>query len=60
MNTTTMQTIVYLRERSEFYGLRAKERRGKLADRDMAISRAYREDARSLESGVAPAGEQAK
>jgi hypothetical protein len=50
MNDATKQTILYLRERASFYGLRAKERRGTKADRDMAISRAYREDARALES----------
>jgi hypothetical protein len=50
MNPETKQTIVYLRERASFYGLRAKQRRGTKADRDMAIARAYREDARALES----------
>lgn len=53
MNPATKQLIVYLRERASFYGLRAKQRHGTLADRDMAISRAYREDARSLESDKA-------
>ncbi|CAN7583490.1 hypothetical protein LJR016_004299 [Devosia sp. LjRoot16] len=50
MNDATKQTILYLRERASFYGLRAKERHGTQAFRDRAISRAYREDARSLES----------
>ncbi|RYE48324.1 MAG: hypothetical protein EOP24_07905 [Hyphomicrobiales bacterium] len=50
MNAATKQTIRYLRERASFYGLRAKERHGTQADRDRAICRAYREDARALES----------
>lgn len=49
MNSSTKETIVYLRERASFYGLRAKQRHGTKADRDMAISRAYRDDAASLE-----------
>lgn len=53
MNPATKQLILYLRERASFYGLRAKQRRGTKADRDMAIARAYREDARALESDKA-------
>lgn len=49
MNPSDKDIIVYLRRRSGFYGLRAKQRSGKLADRDRAIARAYREDAREVE-----------
>lgn len=51
MKASVKDTIVYLRKRSSFYGLRAKQREGRLADRDRAIARAYREDARALEAG---------
>ncbi len=50
MTADTKQTILYLRECASFYGLRAKQRHGTQADRDRAISRAYREDARALET----------
>ncbi len=49
MRPTDKDIIVYLRKRSGFYGQRAKQRSGKLADRDRAIARAYRADARQVE-----------
>jgi hypothetical protein len=51
MKPDVKDTIVYLRKRSTFYGQRAKQRQGQLADRDRAIARAYREDAHALETG---------
>lgn len=58
MNPSDKDIIVYLRRRSGFYGLRAKQRSGKLADRDRAIARAYREDAREVErnAGISDSG----
>jgi len=50
MNAGTKQTILFLRERASYYGLRAKAGQDRQADRDRAISRAYCADARSLES----------
>lgn len=52
MRPADKDIIVYLRRRSAFYGLRAEQRHGKLADRDRAIARAYRNDAREVEQGL--------